>query len=71
MTLAPMVWEERFIPFRYDAPEGDGPWHGLALAREISQITYRTTEVFDARFGRELFDSRDELSSWGRFQVES
>ena len=45
----------------YDAPDGDGPWHGLALAREISQITYRTTEVFDERFGRALHDSRDEL----------
>ena len=55
----------------YDAPDGDGPWHGLALAREISQITYRTTEVFDERFGRALHDSRDELSAWGRFEVES
>ena len=55
----------------YDADDGDGPWQGLALAREISQITYRTTEVFDDRFGREPYDARDELSAWSRYQVES
>ncbi len=55
----------------YDAPDGQGPWHGLALARQISQITYRTTEVFDQRFGREVYDPRSEFSQWGRFQIES
>lgn len=55
----------------YDADDGDGPWQGLALAREISQITYRTTEVFDERFGREIYDPRTEFDQWGRFQVES
>ncbi|MEM9520438.1 MAG: homoserine O-acetyltransferase [Actinomycetota bacterium] len=55
----------------YDAADGDGPWQGLALAREISQVTYRTTEVFDERFGREPFNAREELSAWGRYQVES
>ena len=55
----------------YDAPDGKGPWAGLSLAREISQITYRTTEVFDDRFGREHFNRRDEFEQWGRYQVES
>ena len=55
----------------YDAEPGDGPWHGLALAREISQITYRTTEVFDDRFGREPVSKKEELQPWGRYQVES
>jgi homoserine O-acetyltransferase len=55
----------------YDAADGDGPSQGLALAREISQITYRTSEVFDARFGREVYDPRTEFEQWGRFQVES
>ena len=55
----------------YDAEPGDGPWHGLALAREISQITYRTTEVFDDRFGREPVSRKEELQPWGRYQVES
>ena len=55
----------------YDSPEAEGPWRGLALAREISQITYRTTHVFDERFGREVHDPRRELEQWGRFEIES
>ncbi|MDG2029063.1 MAG: homoserine O-acetyltransferase [Acidimicrobiales bacterium] len=55
----------------YDAPPGKGPWAGLALAREISQITYRTTEVFDERFGRHHTNQREEFSQWGRYDVES
>ena len=55
----------------YDAPPGKGPWAGLALAREISQITYRTPQVFDERFGRQHIDQRCEFAPWGRYQVES
>ncbi|MEM7140543.1 MAG: homoserine O-acetyltransferase [Actinomycetota bacterium] len=55
----------------YDAAPGDGPWAGLALARQISQITYRTTEVFDDRFGRSHTDQRREFEQWGRYDVES
>ena len=55
----------------YDAPSGEGPWAGLALARQISQITYRTTEVFDVRFWREHYNIRQEFDNWGRYQVES
>ena len=55
----------------YDAPPGKGPWAGLALAREISQITYRTTEVFDQRFGRAHHELRREFEQWGRYEVES
>jgi len=55
----------------YDAPEAEGPWRGLALAREISQITYRTTHVFDERFGRDVHDPGRELDQWGRFEIES
>lgn len=55
----------------YDAPPGKGPWAGLALAREISQITYRTSAVFDERFGRQHLDQRREFEQWGRYQVES
>ncbi|GJM39525.1 MAG: hypothetical protein DHS20C19_28920 [Acidimicrobiales bacterium] len=55
----------------YDAPPGKGPWAGLGLAREISQITYRTTEVFDERFGRHHVNSREEFHQWGRYEVES
>ena len=55
----------------YDAPPGKGPWAGLALAREISQITYRTSEVLDERFGRHHYNQRHELEQWGRYEVES
>lgn len=55
----------------YDAPPGKGPWAGLALAREISQITYRTSEMFDLRFGREPVEARCEFAPWSRYQVES
>ena len=55
----------------YDVDDGKGPWAGLALAREISQITYRTTEVFDRRFGRQHSNQRNEFEHWGRYQVES
>ena len=53
----------------YDQPEG--PWMGLAIARELAQVTYRTGAVFERRFGRELFDPHNQFDSWGRFQMES
>ena len=55
----------------YDAEKGDGPFAGLAVARSLAQITYRSVEVFDGRFRRELFDPRALYGKWDRFQVES
>ena len=55
----------------YDAEPGDGPFAGLAIARSIAQVTYRSSEVFDDRFRRELFDPRALYGKWDRFQVES
>jgi homoserine O-acetyltransferase len=55
----------------YDAAPGDGPHRGLALARELAQITYRTDEVFGARFGRGVVDDMDDVFTlWQRFDVE-
>ena len=55
----------------YDAEPGDGPHLGLALAREIAQITYRTSEVFDEKFGRGSLDPMDDrFTLWQRFDVE-
>jgi homoserine O-acetyltransferase len=55
----------------YDAEPGDGPARGLALAREIAQITYRTDPVFNDRFGRGSLDPmEDQFSLWQRFDVE-
>ncbi len=53
----------------YDSEEG--PWLGLALAREVAQVTYRSPESFDRRFGRRLLDSITNFDLWGRFQIES
>jgi len=55
----------------YRAARGDGPHAGLALARQISQVTFRSDDVFTDRFGREPVEplaGRFEL--WQRFQVE-
>jgi homoserine O-acetyltransferase len=55
----------------YEAEPGDGPHRGLALAREIAQITYRSDLVFADRFGRGTLDSMDDVFTlWQRFDVE-
>jgi homoserine O-acetyltransferase len=54
----------------YDADPGDGPHEGLALARMISQITFRSDDVFTDRFGRETVEPIDGFSLWQRFEVE-
>ncbi len=40
----------------YDAAPGDGPHDGLALARAMSQVTFRSDDVFTNRFGREVVE---------------
>lgn len=54
----------------YDAAPGDGPHTGLALARGIGQLSYRTESEFDERFGRGRQGDEDPLAG-GRFAVES
>ena len=55
----------------YDAAPGDGPHAGLAVARQLAQIHYRSEEVFADRFGRRTTAPLDAFSLWGSFQVES
>ena len=58
----------------YDAAVGDGPWQGLAIARMISQVTFRSDNVFTDRFGRELADMDADyngLGLWDKFEVEN
>ena len=40
----------------YDAEPGDGPDEGLAVARMVAQVTFRSDNVFTERFGRDLAD---------------
>jgi homoserine O-acetyltransferase len=53
----------------YDATDGEGPHRGLAAARALAQITYRSDPVFAERFGRGVIDELD-FSLWQRFDVE-
>jgi homoserine O-acetyltransferase len=55
----------------YDAAPGEGPHLGLALAREMAQITYRSDPVFNERFGRGSVEELDRFEPWHRFDVET
>ena len=54
----------------YDAPPGEGPHRGVALARALGQVTYRTDEVFNDKFGRKLVEELFPFELWQRFDVE-
>jgi homoserine O-acetyltransferase len=54
----------------YDAPAGDGPHEGLATARMMSMMTFRSDDVFSARFGREVVEPVEGFTLWQRFEVE-
>jgi len=54
----------------YDAAPGDGPHEGLATARMMSMMTFRSDDVFSTRFGRETVEPVDGFTLWQRFQVE-
>jgi homoserine O-acetyltransferase/O-succinyltransferase len=54
----------------YDAAPGEGPGEGLSLARMISQITFRSEDVFTDRFGRDVVEPLEGYEMWQRFQVE-
>ncbi len=55
----------------YDAEPGEGPHAGLALARMVSQVTFRSDDVFTDRFGRTPVDPlAGRFEMWQRFEVE-
>jgi homoserine O-acetyltransferase/O-succinyltransferase len=54
----------------YDAEPGDGPHEGLAIARAIGHISYRTDLELAARFGRD-HQPGEEPFVGGRYAVES
>lgn len=53
----------------YDAPEG--PHHGLATARRLALLNYRSDTELDERFGRAWQSAVSPLGDGGRFAVES
>ncbi len=54
----------------YASPPGEGPHRGLALARALAQVTYRSDEIFNDRFGRKVVENLDRFDPWQRFDVE-
>jgi len=55
----------------YDVPEGEGPTRGLALARRMALLNYRSPSELNARFERSWQSSISPMGSGGRFAVES
>ncbi len=55
----------------YDAPDGIGPHHGLATARRLALLNYRSNTELDDRFGRSWQSAVSPLGKGGRFAVES
>ena len=47
-----------------------GPGRGLAVARQVAMVHYRSGEEWDERFGRDPLDRMDRFDQWGRFQIE-
>ncbi|KFF60857.1 homoserine acetyltransferase [Cryobacterium sp. MLB-32] len=55
----------------YDAADGDGPTRGLALARRMALLNYRSPAELNARFDRDWQSPISPLGAGGRFAVES
>jgi homoserine O-acetyltransferase len=55
----------------YDAAEGEGPHRGLALARRMALLNYRSPTELNDRFERSWQSGISPLGAGGRFAVES
>src|SRR5690606_25225390 len=55
----------------YDLPDGDGPHRGLALARRMAMLNYRSLYELNSRFQRSWQSEVSPLGDGGRFAVES
>jgi homoserine O-acetyltransferase/O-succinyltransferase len=55
----------------YDAGDGDGPHRGLALARRMALLNYRSPTELNTRFQRTWQSGVSPLGRGGRFAVES
>jgi len=55
----------------YDAGDGNGPHRGLALARRMALLNYRSPTELNQRFQRSWQSDVSPLGAGGRFAVES
>ncbi|GAA1446448.1 homoserine O-acetyltransferase MetX [Leifsonia poae] len=55
----------------YDAADGEGPHQGLALARRMALLNYRSPSELNERFERTWQSGISPLGAGGRFAVES
>lgn len=55
----------------YDANDGEGPHRGLALARRMALLNYRSPDELNDRFRRSWQSGISPMGSTGRFAVES
>ncbi|CAN5236314.1 homoserine O-acetyltransferase [soil metagenome] len=55
----------------YDAAEGEGPHQGLALARRMALLNYRSPTELNDRFERSWQSGMSPLGGGGRYAVES
>ncbi|MFK4790669.1 homoserine O-acetyltransferase [Microbacterium sp. ZW T5_56] len=55
----------------YDSGAGEGPHRGLALARRMALLNYRSPSELNQRFGRSWQSSVSPIGDDGRFAVES
>ena len=55
----------------YDAKPGFGPHRGLALARRMALLNYRSPQELNERFGRSWQSAVNPLNDRGKYAVES
>ena len=55
----------------YDAKAGEGPHRGLALARRMAMMGYRSPDELNERFGRSWQSQVSPILGKGKFAVES
>lgn len=55
----------------YEAPDGEGPYRGLSLARRMALLNYRSPSELNDRFQRSWQSRVSPLGADGRFAVES
>ncbi len=55
----------------YDLPDGEGPHRGLALARRMALLSYRSATELNGRFNRSWQSAVSPYGGEGRFAVES